>query len=66
MHPGDKVATSEHRRNALKWMLENMGGSLNLSAPLRESVRVLAEEVLKAGINEGLGTSIYERGEPGI
>lgn len=60
-----KVPASEHTRNALKRILTNVDGSLDLSALVRQSVRLMVEQALEAEATERLGRGYYERGEPG-
>jgi transposase-like protein len=60
-----KVPASEHTRNALKRMLANVDGSLDLSGLVRQSVRLMVEQALEAEATERLGRGYYEHGEPG-
>lgn len=60
-----KVPASEQTRNALKRMLANVDGSLDVSGLVRQSVRLMVEEALEAEATERLGRGYYAHGESG-
>jgi putative transposase len=60
-----KLPASEHTRNALKRMLARSDGSLDLSALVCQSVKLMIEEALEAEVAERLKRGYYEHGEVG-